>query len=333
MGIFLDALESWGAQQLDLQAVRDAAERFEEVIELHVGDRPTLQLVLDGLAPGAADRLEMSRKLAFRDNSGIYGVQARTRMALHVLAPNADDPGKLDLAMVRGYIGFRRLRPLVRWPMFQMRAWSTGDDQMMTHQRWEPIEASGNGQQTCLMPSFSSANLLEICTETTPEGIDIVAMPGPVGNFGAIDCIVGDMMRSAVSRYRSADDGTGELGAAITVPVETLVVDLVAHEDLAFALTPKVVVFGHVAPHGRPSGREDALTTLPIMDEVRELSGRPPAMATPRVPKYSDLVVQVCKWLGCPLDKMRAVRLEMKYPPLGANVVFRFELPDPPQMS
>ncbi|KAA0213942.1 MAG: hypothetical protein DYG94_03305 [Leptolyngbya sp. PLA3] len=333
MRIFLDALDRRGAQRPDLQAVRDAAERFEQTIELHVGDRPTLELVLDGLAPGADDRLEMSRKLAFRGNSGIYGVQARTRMALHVLAPNADDPRTLDLAMVRGYVGFRRLRPSVRWPLFQVRAWSTGDDPIMTRPLWEPLEPSGSGQQTCLMPSFSSANLPEICTQATPEGTDIVAMPGPVGNFGAIDCIVGDMMRSAVSRYRSADDSTGELGAAITVPVESLIVDLVVHEDLSFALSPKVVVFGHVAPHGRPSGREDALTTLPIMDEVRELSGRPPAVATPRIPNYPDLLARVCDRLGCPLGKMRAVRLEMKYPPLGANVVLRFELPEAPRTS
>lgn len=330
MRIFLDALDQRGADPSQIEAVRHAADRFEETVELHVGDRPTLELVLDGLAPGTSDRLEMSRKLAFRGNSGIWGVQARTRMAMHVLAPNANDPTKLDLAMVRGYVGFRRLRPSVRWPLFQMRAWSTGDDAMMTQPHWEPIEPGENDESGLIMRSFSSPNLPEIRTETTGEGTDVIAMPGPIGNFGAIDCFVGDMMRAAVSRYRTRDDGTGELGATVSVPVETLMVDLVVHEELAFALSPKVLVFGHVSPHGQPSGDADERSTLPIVEEVRELSGRPPALATPRVPNYPALFAQVCERLGCRPSEMRAVRLEMKYPPLGSNVVLRFELPDAP---
>lgn len=330
MKIFLDALDRKNADPGELQAVRNAAAKFEETVELHVGDRPTLELVLDGLVPGANDRLEMSRKLAFRGNSGIWGVQARTRMALNVLAPNASDPSKLDLAMVRGYVGFRRLRPSVRWPLFQIRAWSTAKDAVVMQPQWEPVEPDSNGDHTYIMHEFSSKNLPEIRTESTAEGTDIVAMPGPIGNFGSMDCFVGDMMRSAVSRYRGGGDDTGELGATISVPVETLVIDLVVHEDLAFALPPKVLVFGRVSPHGQPSGDDQDRSMLPIVDEVRELSGRPPALATPRVPNYANMFTRVCERLGCRPSQMRAVRLEMKYPPLGSMVVLRFDLPDPP---
>ncbi len=327
--IFLNKMRQAGGSPEAVEGVRRSAERFEEVIELHVGDRTTLELVLDGMAPGSTDRLEVSRKLAYRGNSGVWGVQARSRLMLNVLLPNADEPDKLDIATVRGYVGFRRLRPAVRWPLFQVREWSTGDDAMLTSPRWSPIEEEGAGPPGAnLMASFSSETLPDIRPEQTPHGTDFVLMPGAVGNFGAIDCFQGEMMRGAVSRYRDDVDDVGEFGAAISVPVETLIMDLVVHEDLAFALDARALVFGRITPSGQHSPGEEDMSALPIVDEVRELSGRPPAMATPRIPNYPRLMAQVCERMGCDPAALRAVRLEMKYPPLGSHVVMRFELPE-----
>jgi len=328
MHIFLKSIADSGASVEAIDGVRDAATRFDKMVELHVGDRPTLELVLDGMAPGATDRLEVSRKLAFRGNSGIWGVQAHTRLALNVLVPNKDNPNTLDMATVRGYSGFRRLRPSVRWPLFQVREWSTGDDAMMTQPNWESIENNGDPSVANIMGSFSSRRLPEIRAERTDEGTDFVLMPGPVGNFGAIDCYQGEMMRSAVSRYRTDDDPIGEFGAAISVPLETLVMDLVVHEDLAFALDARVLVLGQVSRQNQPTGDESSATALPIVDEVRAISGRPPALATPRIERYPEMLEMICERLGCESTRMRAVRLEMKYPPLGSTVLLRFELPE-----
>ncbi len=327
--IFLKKMREAGGSPAAVDGVRRAAARFEQIVELHVGDRTTLELVLDGMAPGATDRLEVSRKLAFRGNSGIWGVQARTRLMLNVLTPNASDPGTLDVATVRGYVGFRRLRSSVRWPLFQVREWSSGDDAMMTSPSWGPIEDCDGPPGANIMGSFSSANLPDIRAEQTPNGTDFVLMPGAVGNFGAVDCFQGEMMRAAVSRYRNGDDDVGEFGAAVSVPVETLIMDLVVHEDLAFALDARVLVFGRLTPSGQHSPGEEDMSALPILDEVRELSGRPPAMATPRIPNYPKMLKMVCDSMGCDMAKMRAVRLEMKYPPLGSHVLLRFGLPEP----
>ena len=44
----------------------------ERMVSRHVGDRPTLELVLDSLPDRSHDRLIVSRKLAFRGNSGLF---------------------------------------------------------------------------------------------------------------------------------------------------------------------------------------------------------------------------------------------------------------------
>lgn len=330
MQIFLKSMESSSAEAGSIEQVRDAAERFEEMVQLHVGDRPTLELVLDGMAPGATDRLEVSRKLAFRGNSGIWGVQAQTRLALNVLAPNKDNPDTLDIVTVRGYSGFRRLRPSVRWPLFQVREWSTGEDAMMTRPNWEPLEPGDEPNAANIMASFSSARMPEIREERTSEGTDFILMPGPVGNFGAIDCYQGELMRSAVSRYATNDDPIGEFGAAISVPLDSLVMDIVVEESLAFALEARVIVLGQISRQSQPTPDETSSTALPITDTVRVISGQPPALATPRIERYPEMLEMICGRLGCDAKRMRAVRLEMKYPPLGSTVLLRFDLPRRP---
>ncbi|MCA9299742.1 MAG: hypothetical protein KDA28_11780, partial [Phycisphaerales bacterium] len=324
MRLFTRAVEADGASPGAVRAVVEASEGFERLVEFHVGDRQTLELILDGLGSKAAERLETSRKLAFRGNSGLWGVQAKARVLMCVLAPNAAAPETLDLATIRGYVGFRRLRPSVRWPLFRIRDWSTGDDAITTNPVWEPIEESDDG--TFLIRSFSSEVLPEIRTVTTATGSDVVLMPGPVGNTGAFTCFQGEMMRGAVSRYRDRHSKVGELGSSITAPTEQLVVDLAVHEDLDFALQARAEVVGSLTPHGTP---EDELV-LPIHEEVREVPGRPPALGLPDMRRYDALFESVCRRMGADVSKMRAVRLEMKYPPLGSSVMLRFDLPERP---
>lgn len=330
MGILLRTMEAAGASDEVVGRVRRAMASFDEMVEVHVGDRTTLELVLDGMSPTRSDRLEVSRKLAFRGNSGIFGVQARTKLSATFLAPNKDDPSKLDMAMVRGFVGFRRLRPTVSWPLFRIQEWSDGDDAMVTRPRWEAITPEATDDSgACMMMEFTSERLPSVVSKPTKGGRDLVLMPGAVGNFGAIDCFQGDLMRAAVSRYRVGDeDPVGELGSTISVPVEQLVFDLIVHHELEYALTPQVVVFGRGFPHDQTVDLGGGDSVLPIHEEPRRLAGSPPVVTTPLVPKYTQIFQRVADRLGYPASDFRAVRLKIKYPPLGSTVMLRFDLPE-----
>ena len=78
MEILLCAMEASGPYASPVSAVRSTLAAFEDMVRTHVGDRPTLELLMDGMSRGGRT-LEVSRKLAFRGNSGIWGVQARVR--------------------------------------------------------------------------------------------------------------------------------------------------------------------------------------------------------------------------------------------------------------
>lgn len=91
-----------GVAELLLDNVREAQRDFDRV-------------VLDSMGgAGSGERLEYSRKLAFRGSSGVWGLQARVRCTTSFVAPNRDNPDLLDLGLVGGLVDVRRLRAGMR---------------------------------------------------------------------------------------------------------------------------------------------------------------------------------------------------------------------------
>jgi hypothetical protein len=227
---------------------------------------------------------------------------------------------------VAGYVGFRRLRPSVRWPIRMSRSWSDRGDPLVGP-AWEAVEPASDGTNgSNIMSSFSRGPVPEISLVNTPEGTDYVLGAGPVGNDGAFDCFHGEMMRSAAHRYRQGEGDIGEFGAVITAPAEHLLFDIIVHQDLDFALKPDVLVFGRIFPQGR-TGSSDDSNLLPIKQTVVELPGQPPVVNTPLIRRYPELLQAVYRRMGWAAGQFRGTRLVMKYPPLGAHVILRFALP------
>lgn len=198
---------------------------------------------------------------------------------------------------------------------------------MLNAPRWQGIDPEDTSEAN-LMPTYNSGRLPDIEPFESDEGKDYVLMPGPVGNFGAVDCFQGEFMRQAVSGYAEDNDPVGEFGVALTVPAEQLVMDLIVHESLEYAFDPQVLVFGREFLQGQRTGDENHEALLPIRDKVTKLSGRPPVVTTPLVPQYSAMFAQTCDRLGVSPRELRGYRLQMKYPPMGATVVQRFDLPE-----
>ena len=175
---FLSAMKREGANSEAVERVRNAAQALQRTVELHVSDRGTLELIVDGMGQGREDHLELSRKLAFRGNSGLWGVQAKTRLMTAFLAPNVDKPDRIDMAIVRGYIGFRRLRSDVQWPIFQLRGW--GDENESMSRPWQPLTSeNGSANGLPLLSQFSTVGSTDVQEVQVEGGIDyLLAPPG-----------------------------------------------------------------------------------------------------------------------------------------------------------
>ena len=324
--VLLEAAERAGGSPKAIARVQHASRALEHAVEVHFGDRSTLELVVDGMGGGRSNRLELSRKLAFRGNSGLWGIQAKTRLHTVFIAPNADDPDRLDIANIRAFVGFRRLRPEVRWPIFQIRSWGDAGEPL-TAERWKSLD---DNEGLPLMERFSTVEPSQIEEVRVGRGLNYVLAPGPIGNSGSIDCFQGDYERSAVGKYRTEADETGEFGATISAPTETLIFDLIVHESLDFVLKPSVRAVGGIFAERQEEQSAFDLLPIPIPDTIEMLPGQPPVVATPRVPRYSEIVGAVEERMKWDLSTFRACRLELNYPPLGSTVLLRFQLPSAP---
>jgi hypothetical protein len=305
-----------------------AREQFARVIQVHSGDRATFDLILDsmgGTGPGAAERLEQSRKLAFRGNSGIWGVQTRVRSTTIFAAPSPGNSEMLDTAVVGGVVDFRRLRPGVRWPLFRPRMYhddGTPIPLAANEEAIDPAHETSGGPK--LLGEFCSENLPKIVVRRRRRGVVYELGEGPVGNTGTFTCFFGTISRSSAPRRRTEQDRHADMFSQVAMPAEMLQFDLIAHQDLDFLMSAKAMLVG--SAEGDEPGLE--ALAIPLEDGPLELAGRPPVLLSPQIPRYAEMVASVFAKAGWNEREFRAIRLIVKYPPMHSSAVLRAELPE-----
>lgn len=339
LDILLDAMAQAGAPETALTRVREAIDEFDRMIELHTGDRNQLELVLDSMGTGRP--MELSRKLAFRGNSGIWGIQAALRLTCHVISPTAHNPGILDLAMVGGLTRVRRLRPVARWPVFQLRQYNDDGPTDIRRSNREAIEpfpsaehqnaadaehaAAARTGDPWLMRSFCTGSLPEIHVARRGDATIYEIGDGPVGRTGEFSCFFGFVDHACVPRYRDASNKVGELVSSVSLPAESLLFDVFVHESMSEiqALSAEM--------HGTLGGAMDGVGSmrLPMPDRFKDL-GQNPMIDTPLVDRYVDKIDAVFAKLGRPRSEFRCFRLQVEHPPMSSRVVVRYELPAAP---
>jgi hypothetical protein len=276
------------------------------------------------MASGTGDRLEQSRKLAFRGNSGIWGLQAKSRITTAFMAPARDGSDLLDTAMVGGIVGLRRLRQVVRWPLFRSHRYRSDGTPESEQPEGEAIDPAFNTPHTArLIGEFCSTTNPPIRAMRDARGWVYELLEGRVGNTGAFTCFFGSIYRSHAPRYASPEDRFGEFGSHVMLPFENLQFDLFVHRDLEFAMNPEVRTVGQF--EGATSHDDSMLA--PIADRARELSGQPPLTSTPLFDGYDRLVERVFERAGWAAADFRAFRVTIAYPPMNSTVNLRFPLP------
>ncbi len=320
--ILLTAMGDAGARAETVDRVRGAARAFDDMIEVHVGDRAMLGIILDSMGSSEEKPLAMSRKLAFRGNSGIWGIQADVRVTAQFIAPSTGDPGVLDLAIVAGFTGLRRLRSLPRWPLFRIDSYNDDQSHRPAGGRRMAIDPEA-ADDPWLIPEFCTGSLPEITVRPSGRALIYDAGDGPIGRLGEFDCFFGFIDRGDVPRYRDETNTTAELVSSISMPVKTVLFDLIVHRDLSEAISPKLELLGHPATGLLGS---DSVAILPHAERMT-LLGQATMVKTPLVPDYDRLIARVFERGGWNARDFVCLRLVMPYPPMPASVKLWYELP------
>ncbi|MFI4883536.1 MAG: hypothetical protein ACIAQU_13225 [Phycisphaerales bacterium JB064] len=313
LDLVLEATEKAGATEKSLTRARVAIAAIESMVATHGGDRATMELMIDSRAGGG---LEKSRKLAFRGNAGIWGVQAKVRVSSQVLAPNAQDPDMLDVVLVAGLQQVRRFRPIPRWPVFRLGRYEV--EGSVERFAIEEVPDAPEG----LLASFTRGAMPEIHIRPEGDGLIYEVGDGPVGKTGEFGCYFGFGYRRDVPRYASKPDETAWLAAAVAMPVETLLFDLFVHKDMPEALAAETAVYGG-AWLGTPEFPETTL--LPIHERAIHL-GRGADLSTPLADQYTSVMARVFESTGWSPDDFYCMRLIVEHPPMPSRAVIRYPL-------
>lgn len=322
----LEAFERGGVPAAAGEGVRAAMSGFAAVVKEHAGDREQLELTLDSMGLFEADSASLSgRELAFRGCSSVWGVQARTRVTTMIVAPGAAE-GTHDYVMLSGLIGLRRLRPSVRWRLARAQVHTDAGSPLLDRPGFEEIEAKGPGDLPLLVREFCSANMPELISAPTEDGIEICLPGGQIGNRGAFDCFFGYIYRG-ISARKGPDNLVGSAAAPITLPVESLVFDLLVHRGVHMPAKPEAKLYGF--PFGGPDGpsAQGPANELPLQERLVDLAGPPPALATPAAPGLSRIASSLYARAGWNAGDFRGMRLHVKHPPMGSRAVLSWPLP------
>lgn len=327
MAILVRAFAKAGADEAVVERIRGAQEVFEAAVARHAGDRATLELVVDSMGGRRRGKLETSRKLAFRGNSGIWGVQAGVRVNTLLLAPSpGDESGEwVDSGLVGGWVDFRRLRPDARWVIFRRRSYSVAGATVRPEVPIDPEAAaeSEKAGELMLMNNYCTGSVPELVP--TKEG-DMTVYElggGAVGNTGAFSCFFGTVSQRLGKRFASQPDETADFSAQISAPVEMLLFDLLVHRKLEFPTAPTSGVYANlVAAHAGLHARD----LLPVEAPVQDCGMGRPAWQSSVVPRYDEIVSDAVRAMGYDAADFRVWRVELEYPPFPSTVVVTLPL-------
>lgn len=327
--IFLRTIERAGAAQSLLETARSAVRAYEDLIRVHSGDRATLEIMASELSQaGRQQRDEFHRKLLFQGASYVWGAHARVILKVGIVGLGSR-PGLLDFASVNALLDFRRFRPDVTWVMATRRSRNDDGSDMATSAS-EAIDPRYNGADRApLMADFCSQPLPALRRVVTPVATDFELVEGPVGNTGALTCVVGAIQRQ-IPYCRMPENEWGEHVAICDTPAELLIVDLFLHERLTFAIPPEAALYSELGAALPYPARGRERNSLPLNEPLQDLGTGPLLLATPEVPRYRQMVQSVFDRLGWEPTQFHGFRMKMPYPACPTAFVLRYRLPETP---
>ncbi len=296
----------------------EAVDQFEALIR-SFGTRAAFDATMSVCEPEALERFEQAgRYQAFRGMSQVLGVEAELWLSTMILTPTRDDPVALDVTAVHGALGMRRLRP----------------DVTVSFTYGAPHGAVGNAGGMDLDLDFSPYYTLGPAPLRRRDHAGNVVhefCPDNLGKDAAYDMLAGVHAPGHSKRYR--DERRTNRGVVVIpdVPVNTLVVDLFVGEGVFEGIEPRLYFYNTTARG--PADLEDPARfhdrlTPPV--RLSPIAGGGGGVTLERLPRYGDMIADVCARVGYDHRRLRGWRLRVAYPLHGFQWTIAFEAPPAP---
>jgi hypothetical protein len=235
---FLRAASKKGVPSSLLSKASDNFYLFEKLVELHAGDRPSMEMMLLAYSEEGAGQASLDhRKLAFTGNRFLYGLEIKTRLTVSLFEP-AESPSDWKLTLLKGSFGLRRNRPDIPWFYMRPRVFTEFEGQPHSPAS-KPLAEPEKESALPYYTQFCNCSLPGIASRSGfVESIEEI-FPLQTGNAGLMDLVFAEV----VDLHRFEMDERTSTSARVITPCHLAAMDVIVPTFLAgnSKFTPQVV--------------------------------------------------------------------------------------------
>jgi hypothetical protein len=312
-----------------LVAAERAVERFEALIRQEAGDRSALDAMISAWLPEARAEFELRRKqTVFRGMSQLVGVAADKHVTTIMFNLSADEE-HLDVMCLFAMLGLHRLRDGCT-VKFSSRRLTQGEPPRL------PCTLDGEaveGVQGLLLEDYCSRPAPRINVDHAGDVVHYTLAGNEFGPRSATDLVFAEVNRGEMPHVlKDAPQRKRHASADVTTPAKVLVYDLLLHEDVFPGAVPSLHIynttFDGVADVNDPARDIDRLD---LCETIQLLGTGIPRFSNPEMPRYVELLTDICRRLGWDGSRFRGYRCRIEYPIFGTQVTMAFKPPPPPR--
>jgi len=337
--LFVDAAQRRGVTDERIAALTEAIESFEELVRTHAGTRKTFNSMVMGGRQSDGPAADLThRRAAFHANSHILGTQLAARLGCFLVHPC--DAVRAHVATINGAIGLRRLHGrtpyvLVRGSHRYVAPDSPRDDGLNREPHASPL-------RTAKDQSVRGRSLLrDFCSDpefTVRDGVDgygnliTELVPPDLGRQGTVTGIVADIYPGSAPRYRV--DEPEKIGSSgyLTSPSEVMISDFLIADGVHGPTlpTPRAFVLRNFDGGRRPEDDEvgePSPNDILLRPSVVYLGRGSAAATSPDVPRYPEMLAEVCRQLDWDPECFHVFRCRVEYPIVPSLMFVEYDLP------
>ena len=321
----LEAARAKGLPTSVMRPADEAVVEFEHLIRVDVGDRGSLDGIISSAIPETRQKYELvNKQSAYRGMSQLKGVTADVCLTAACICAG-DDPEYVDGVWVLAWRGLRRVRRNAVAYFHAGRIGKHASQDPTCALSGEPIR----GPKDVLLGEYCSSPLAPLRTHC--EGTTVHYMLGGdgVALSSAVDITMASRTPRCLKRYNEPERPRLQGPTMeIAVPCKVAIFDVFVERDIFPGGLPELRVYDTVikglADMNDPGRNVDRLD---LRESVEFLGEGAIGIRVVEIPRYSEIIAEVLRRVGRPVEHFRAYRCRSQYPVYGTQYSMCFTAP------
>lgn len=311
-----------------IERVSQAFEEFGRLAAEHADDREELDALIVSALPEEREKAMRERREAlYTAARDVRGVSLKTGLFLAILHPNRENPSLIDGARVIAWMDMRRIHRSAVIKALSFR---------------DPVrETAAQTLDGLPVRSLTDVILQDFTSKPFPrmiatpygpnsEHVKYTLEPGEVGLRSSFTVVFADFMQAFCRRTVTPERSRigGSVGSEY--PRQRQILDVLVCDGLVDVQQPQVRVYD-TAANGFVDGLENSSRLDDLVDfqpSVRYMGRGLDYFSTPHVPKYREIVENVCGRRGWDPANLHGYRVEVEYPLFTWQFQMSLKLPD-----